>query len=210
MHRTTIAAVLVLSLVLAGCGGETSGSNVYTPSDTAPISDSGGTGSGTSPATTLTVTTTSAIGGVLARRCTYGGGNRSLQLSIANLPSGTRSLAVVMDDPDALPMAGEVWAHWLVVDLPTTATTLAEGTPPPTPARQGQTSGGMRGYEGPDPPAGNHTYVIAVYALSTPTLSIDLGRTWTRAQFQSAFAGSILASGQVSVRAGTSSRGAGG
>jgi phosphatidylethanolamine-binding protein (PEBP) family uncharacterized protein len=68
----------------------------------------------------------------------------------------------------------------------------------------------MRGYEGPNPPAGDHTYVIAVYALSSATLSIDLGRTWTRAQFQSAFAGSILASGQVSVRAGVSSRGPGG
>ena len=153
----------------------------------------------------LVVATTSAVDGVLARRCIAPGGNRSPQVSIAGLPAGTRSLAIVMDDPDALPIAGEVWAHWLVVDLPASSTTVAEGASLGAPARQGRTGGGRTGYEGPDPPSGDHTYVLTVYALSAPSLTINLNRTWTRAQFQSAFATTILASGTLKVRAGVSS-----
>jgi Raf kinase inhibitor-like YbhB/YbcL family protein len=103
-----------------------------------------------------------------------------------------------MDDPDA---PDGTWAHWLLVDVPAATTSLAanaDATGLPSGTRRGVTSGDQTGYEGPWPPSGQvHTYRITVYALNAATLSIDLSRTWTRAQFSAAFASAILGSGTL-------------
>jgi Raf kinase inhibitor-like YbhB/YbcL family protein len=122
-----------------------------------------------------------------------GGRNLSIPLTWANPPAGTQSFALAMVDPH--PVARN-WVHWLVIDLPANANTLAEGASGkrmPPGAVELKNSFGDPGYGGPQPPrgTGDHPYVITVYALSAPKL--DLGKNPTLAAFQEALAGKILA-----------------
>ena len=79
----------------------------------------------------------------------------------SNVPEGTRSLALVVDDPDA---PGGVFTHWLAWGLDPGAEGLVEGESAP---REGQNDFGMSGYRGPCPPPGRgrHRYVFRLYAL---------------------------------------------
>jgi Raf kinase inhibitor-like YbhB/YbcL family protein len=92
-------------------------------------------------------------------------------LAWTNAPAGTKSFALIAADPDA--PAGD-WTHWLVYDLPPTATALAEDTLK-TPqlrngAKQGLNDFKKTGYNGPAPPPGKaHRYVFKIYALDTMT-----------------------------------------
>ena len=87
-------------------------------------------------------------------------------------PAGTKSFALVSDDPDA-PMG--VWVHWVVYNLPASTRQLKENFPKdpqlPDGARQGRTDFGQTGYGGPYPPSGTHRYFFKLYALDA-TLSI--------------------------------------
>ncbi|WP_282202933.1 YbhB/YbcL family Raf kinase inhibitor-like protein [Kitasatospora fiedleri] len=98
------------------------------------------------------------------------GGNQSLRLEWRGAPGGTRSFAVTMFDPDA-PTGSGFW-HWLVWDVPATATGLE--TTPPAGAVTGADDAGVQGYLGPCPPVGDrpHHYQINVYALDTPSLAL--------------------------------------
>jgi Raf kinase inhibitor-like YbhB/YbcL family protein len=82
------------------------------------------------------------------------------------LPKGTKSLALIMDDPDA-PMG--TWVHWVLWNIPTTAHGWPENTPTDPElvngAIQGTTSAGSNGYHGPCPPSGTHRYFFKLYAL---------------------------------------------
>jgi Raf kinase inhibitor-like YbhB/YbcL family protein len=92
---------------------------------------------------------------------TCDGPDVSPALSIEDIPAGTVSLALVMDDPDA---PRGTWDHWVVFDIPTDARIpegVAElGTP-------GSNSWGHTGYGGPCPPGGTHRYFFVAYALDT-------------------------------------------
>ena len=111
------------------------------------------------------------------------GANVSPQLAWTDAPQGTRSFAVTMYDPDA--PTGSGWWHWVVFDLPATATHLPAGagsTAPeglPAGAVQGTTDFGAPGYGGPCPPVGDgpHQYVITVYALGTDSLGLPADAT---------------------------------
>ncbi|MFF2818985.1 YbhB/YbcL family Raf kinase inhibitor-like protein [Kitasatospora cineracea] len=98
------------------------------------------------------------------------GGNQPLRLAWSGAPAGTRSFAVTMFDPDA-PTGSGFW-HWLVWDVPATATGL--GATPPAGAVTGADDAGVQGYLGPCPPVGDrpHRYRITVYALDTPSLAL--------------------------------------
>jgi len=118
-------------------------------------------------------------GNAIPRICTCQGSDQSPELSWTGLPAGTRSLVLIVDDPDAPDPAAPktTWVHWVLYDLPPTATGLPAGLaaaalPPGT--RQGQNSWGRTGYGGPCPPIGRHRYFHKLYALDT--VLGDLGK----------------------------------
>ncbi|WP_136687712.1 YbhB/YbcL family Raf kinase inhibitor-like protein [Halorhabdus amylolytica] len=109
-------------------------------------------------------------------------------LSLAGVPDDTESLAVVMDDPDALEPAGKIWDHWVVWNVPPDVTTIPEEYD--VADGEGRNDFGERGYGGPNPPDGRHTYRFVAYALDT-TLSLQPGAT--KDDLESAIEGHVLA-----------------
>lgn len=112
------------------------------------------------------------------------GKNLSPELRWSGAPSGTRSFAVTVFDPDA-PGAG--WWHWLVYDIPPSASDLPEGAGSPggklpPGSVQGHNDFGSAGYGGPCPPPGNkpHHYVFTVYALRTDSIEAPPGSSAAR------------------------------
>lgn len=87
-------------------------------------------------------------------------------LDILGVPERTRSLALIMHDPDAV--SGD-YIHWTVWDIDPTTTTILEDSAP-TGATEGLTSAGMPGYVGPHPPqgSGRHHYIFELFALDSP------------------------------------------
>jgi Raf kinase inhibitor-like YbhB/YbcL family protein len=79
-------------------------------------------------------------------------------LDVEDLPAGTKSLALIVDDPDA-PM--KTWVHWVVYDIPP-ASHIDENS---VPGRQGMNDSGGKNYHGPYPPSGTHRYYFKIYAL---------------------------------------------
>lgn len=103
----------------------------------------------------------------IPKRFTCQGSDVSPPLSWTDVPDGASSLALIVDDPDA--PAG-TWVHWVIFDMPTALTGLAEGVPADTitadGARQGINDFRRIGYGGPCPPAGEpHRYFFTLYAL---------------------------------------------
>jgi Raf kinase inhibitor-like YbhB/YbcL family protein len=125
------------------------------------------------------------------------GQDTSPALEWSGLPDGTRSLALVVDDPDAPdPKAPKrTWVHWVLHDIPPGDTGLAAAVgrlPPGT--REGLNDWGRTGWGGPCPPIGRHRYFFKLYALDR-TLG-DLGRP-TKAQLEQAMAGHVLAEARL-------------
>jgi Raf kinase inhibitor-like YbhB/YbcL family protein len=95
--------------------------------------------------------------------------NISPPLTFEDIPEMTESMVLVVEDPDA---PSKPWVHWLVFNIPTTTTSVDEGTIPEG-GIEGTANGGTRGYEGPCPPTGEHRYVFTLYAINT-RLALDL------------------------------------
>jgi Raf kinase inhibitor-like YbhB/YbcL family protein len=134
-------------------------------------------------------------GEMIAAKYTCDGANFSPPLEWAGSPAGTRSFALICDDPDA-PMG--TWVHWVIYDIPPTATMLAEGI-----TRQKDLPGGGTqgindfrkvGYGGPCPPGGTHRYFFKLYALDT---MLGLKSGITKDQLLKAMRGHILAEAQI-------------
>ena len=132
-------------------------------------------------------------------RFTCDGSNVSPPLSWSGLPAGTKSLALVVTDPDAPdPKAPKTtWVHWVLYDLPADATGLREaiaskGLPPG--ALEGTNDFGRTGYGGPCPPIGRHRYVHTLYALDT--VLADLDRP-PRARLLAAMEGHVLKTAEL-------------
>jgi Raf kinase inhibitor-like YbhB/YbcL family protein len=107
------------------------------------------------------------------------GEDLSPPLAWSQPPTGTQSFALIMDDPDAVNVAGFVWDHWLVFNLPANILSLPEGIPPdaelPDGSCYGRNSFKRLGYGGPCPPSGHtHSYVFTLYALDT-VLDLEAG-----------------------------------
>jgi len=109
---------------------------------------------------------------------TADGENVSPVLAWQNPPSDVLSYVLIADDPDAVPVGGKVWDHWIVYDIPAAAASLAEnagvagGAGIPSGAKQGTNSYGNACYEGPSPPSGaTHHYYFTLYALNAETLN---------------------------------------
>jgi len=110
-------------------------------------------------------------------------------------PAGTKSLALIMDDPDA-PMG--MWVHWVLFNIPTSAHGWPENTPTdailPNGAVQGITSARSHGYHGPCPPSGTHRYFFKLYALDT---LLSLPSSASKADLLAAMEGHILAQAEL-------------
>lgn len=117
-------------------------------------------------------------GGNIEKKFTCDGADVSPQLAWKNPPSGTKSYALLADDPDA--PAGN-WNHWVMWNIPPSASTLPEGLKKdarlPDGSEQGMNDFHKTGYNGPCPPPGKrHRYYFKLYALST-TLKLKSGAT---------------------------------
>ena len=133
----------------------------------------------------------------IPKRYTCEGLNISPPLSWSNLPSGTRSLALIVDDPDAPDPAAPrtIWVHWLLYNLPVNSSGLPESVqslPPGT--LEGRNDWQRTGYGGPCPPIGRHRYVHTLYALDR--VLEDLQKP-DRKTLEQAMAGHILARAQL-------------
>ena len=113
-------------------------------------------------------------------------------------PAGTKSFALICDDPDALGVAGRVWVHWVLFDLSAKTTALPENVAKTETvealggAKQGLTDFGRVGYGGPMPPRGHgvHHYHFKLYALD---VELNLPAKAGKAPVEEAIRGHILA-----------------
>ena len=104
--------------------------------------------------------------------------NEEPNISFNRPPSGTTTLVLIMDDPDAMGAVGKVWVHWLQYH------NLSISSPV-----EGKTDFGEIGYGGPAPPDKRHTYVFKLYALDG---MLDLSNESTRADVEKAMEGHII------------------
>lgn len=137
--------------------------------------------------------------GEIPRRFTCQGDDTSPALVFGAPPAGTKSLALVVDDPDAPdPKAPtHTWVHWVLYDLPPSTAGLAEGVTPdllPEGTRQGRNDWGRTGWGGPCPPIGRHRYYFRLYALDVRLPELD---TPTKTELLGAMHGHVLAQAEL-------------
>jgi len=129
-------------------------------------------------------------GTMIPKRFTCDGEDLSPPLSWSGLPTGTRSLALICDDPDA-PVG--TWDHWVLFNIPATVTGLPENVPATASLDDGSVHGNNSwerpGYGGPCPPGGTHRYFFKLYALDT---ELNLKTGATKSQLVKAMEGHIL------------------
>lgn len=117
-------------------------------------------------------------------------------LAWTNVPAGTKSLALIAEDPDA---SSGTWVHWVIYDLPPATISLAEdvlNVPQfKNGAKQGLNDFKKTGYNGPAPPPGKaHRYYFKLYALNAMT---GLAPNVTKAELLKAMDGHVLGEGQL-------------
>lgn len=145
----------------------------------------------------MTMMLTSTVffqGGMIPQRYTCDGQDVSPPLVWSGLPAGTKSLVLIVDDPDAPDPAAPrmTWVHWVLYNIPPATTGLPEGIPAkalPLGTLQGLNDWQRTGYGGPCPPIGRHRYFYKLYALDT--VLPDLGRP-AKAALEKAMQGHIL------------------
>jgi Raf kinase inhibitor-like YbhB/YbcL family protein len=139
--------------------------------------------------------------GTIPKKLTCDAADVSPTLSWSDPPPGTRSLALIADDPDA-PMG--TWVHWVVFDIPAGTRELMGGVAKTADlqggGRQGRTDFGRIGYGGPCPPPGKpHRYYFKLYALD---VQLNLKAGSTKTDVEKAMKGHILAQAQLMGRYG--------
>jgi Raf kinase inhibitor-like YbhB/YbcL family protein len=128
--------------------------------------------------------------GTIPTKYTCDGYGVSPPLEWSSVPAHTKSVAILVDDPDA---ADQPFLHWLVTDLPPTIRRLEEGGALPREARVGESDAGTASYYGPCPSRGRHHYRFHVYALDT---TLDR-RPANREDFLRAIEGHVLDEGEL-------------
>lgn len=137
--------------------------------------------------------------GEIPTRFTCEGADVSPALAWSGLPAGTQSLVLIVDDPDAPDPAAPrmTWVHWVLYNLPPTASGLPEAVRPaelPAGTLEGINDWRRTGYGGPCPPIGRHRYFHKLYALDA--VLPDLGRP-TKDRLEKAMAGHILGQAEL-------------
>jgi Raf kinase inhibitor-like YbhB/YbcL family protein len=146
---------------------------------------------------TIQLTSSGFSGGqTLPAKYTCEGENVSPPLEWSGVPAGTRSLALVLEDPDAPDPANPktTWVHWIVYNLPRTTRLAENARQLPAGALIGRNDWGKTEYGGPCPPVGRHRYVHRLYALDV--ILPDLGGP-TRADLLRAMEGHVLGQGEL-------------
>ena len=118
---------------------------------------------------------------------TCDGENVNPPLTIKGVPQETKSLVLIVDDPDAVT---GMWDHWVVWNIPPTGN-IAEATVPGT---EGLTTYREHSYDGPCPPYGTHRYFFKVYALDT---LLKLNSNAAKRDVEKAMQGHVLAEGAL-------------
>lgn len=133
-------------------------------------------------------------GGSIPVTHTCDGDDSSPPLSWTGVPTGAKSLALIVDDPDAPDPAApqRTWVHWVLYDIPASASGVKQGMssrelPPGT--REGVNDWKRTGYGGPCPPVGRHRYFHKLYALDT--MLPDLGKP-SKARLEQAMQGHVI------------------
>ena len=148
----------------------------------------------------LTLTSTAfAHGGEIPSQYTCDGPDISPPLAWDGVPDGSRSLALIVDDPDAPDPAAPqtVWVHWILYNMPPATVALAEGVPAaslPPDTKEGLNDWEAPGYRGPCPPIGRHRYFHKLYALDDEFPDLQ---SPTKADLEDAMAGHVLASAEL-------------
>jgi hypothetical protein len=126
----------------------------------------------------------------IPKKYTCDGQDVSPPLSWTGVPTGTNSLLLIVDDPDA---PRGTWVHWVLIDLPVNLDGLPEGVQGD--GIEGVNDFGRQGYGGPCPPRGsNHRYYFKLYALDK-VLGLKAGAT--KSEAEKAMQGHVLAWGQL-------------
>lgn len=124
---------------------------------------------------------------MMPRRFGYDQDNVNPELGIDGVPPGTKSLALIMDDPDA---PRGTWVHWVLYDIPV-IDRIEEGSSPGT---EGITDYKQERYGGPFPPSGTHRYFFKLYALDT---KLGLKKGADKKTVERAMEGHILAEAEL-------------
>ena len=103
-------------------------------------------------------------GKVIPSKYGYKTENLSPPLQISEIPEGTKSLVLIMDDPDAMGAVGKVWVHWVLWNISPDTKGIFENSIPDN-SIEGKTDFDEIGYGGPAPPDKEHTYIFKLYAL---------------------------------------------
>lgn len=137
-----------------------------------------------------------APNGRIPAACTCDGANTAPALAWSTPPEGTRSFALIVDDPDAPdPKAPkQTFVHWVVYDIAPTASGLPAGGALPPGAKAGLNDRKERAYTGPCPPIGRHRYFFKLYALDAMLADIDPP---TKAALEGAMRGRVLAHAEL-------------
>ena len=110
--------------------------------------------------------------------------NKEPKLDFNNIPEGTQSIGLIMDDPDAMAAVGKIWVHWLqYFDFPSKNLII-----------EGKTDFGEIGYGGPAPPNGRHTYIFKSYALD---IKLNLKEGYSKQELEDAMKGHIIAEARL-------------
>jgi Raf kinase inhibitor-like YbhB/YbcL family protein len=128
-------------------------------------------------------------GANIPSKFTCDGSDTSPPLQIAGVPSGAKSLVLIVDDPDA---PSGLFTHWLVWNIPPQTGSIAEGSAPQ--GVQGANDFGKSGYRGPCPPPGTHRYSFKIFALDR---ELELRSGAKRSQVDAAMKGHVIAQGEL-------------
>jgi Raf kinase inhibitor-like YbhB/YbcL family protein len=140
--------------------------------------------------TSLKVTSSAFAKGAIPADYTCDGAQTSPPLSWSNVPKNARSIAILVEDPNA---PNGAFTHWLVTGIAPATTSLAAGAKLPEGAMEAKNGKGDTGYSAPCPPGGRNRYFFHVYALDT-----TIPGPATKEDFLASINGHILAEGQLS------------
>ena len=131
--------------------------------------------------------------GKIPEKFTCQGKDVNPELRIEDIPEGTASLALIIDDPDA---PSKTWLHWMVYDIPAGTNVIEEDSVPGT---EGSNDFGKREYGGPCPPSGEHRYYFRAFALDEE-LGLDEGKT--RSEVEEAMKGHVIGNCEMMAKYG--------
>jgi Raf kinase inhibitor-like YbhB/YbcL family protein len=179
MQRPAVLPILGVLALLAGCSGQPAATN---RPEEAPM--------------TLTLTSTAfADGKAIPDQYSCWGEGVSPPLQWSGAPAGTKSFALIVDDPDA---PSGTYVHWVIYNIPSSSMGLAKAVAPdaklPDGSLQGANSSRRTGFTSPCPPSGTHRYYFKLHALD---MALDLGSGASKDQLLKAMQGHVLAQGQL-------------